>query len=94
MANHVLILRRLGTENRPKRAPKTGPNSRRFSRAKKLLFKTLLELSWADLGAFRVPSWGPKKHSGEKSHFPNKVYFEGFSLRFKEGGVHRNTPKA
>ena len=42
-------------------APKTNQNLRRFSRAKKLLFKSLLEPSWADLGAFWRPSWGQKK---------------------------------
>jgi len=50
----------------PQMAPITSPNLRlrRFSRANKLLFKSLLEPSWADLGAFRRPSWGPKKRSG------------------------------
>ena len=36
-------------------ASKTSPNLRRFSRAKKLLFKSLLEPSWADLGPLRPP---------------------------------------
>ena len=44
--------------------PKTSPNLRRFSRPKKLRFKSLLEPSWADLGAFWRPSWGPKNRSG------------------------------
>ena len=35
----------------------TTPNLRRFSTAKKLVFKSLLEPSWADLGAFWRPSW-------------------------------------
>ena len=41
--------------------PKTSQNLRRFSRAKKLLFKSLLEPSWVDLGAFWRPSWGGAK---------------------------------
>ena len=67
----------------PKRTPKstkiaskTSQNLRRFSRAKKLRFKSLLEPSWADLGAFWVPSWGPNVRSrtrglvfGENSRF-------------------------
>ena len=40
-----------------KMASKTSQNLRRFSRAKKLLFKSVLEPSWADLGAFWGPSW-------------------------------------
>jgi hypothetical protein len=44
----------LGGQNRPKMAPKTSQNLRRISKAKKLLFKSVLEPSWADLG--------PKKH--------------------------------
>ena len=39
-----------------KNGPKTSQNLRRFSRAKKLLFKSLLEPAWADLGAFWKPS--------------------------------------
>ena len=39
---------------------KTRPNLRRFSRPKKLVFKSLLEPSWADLGAFGRPSWGDR----------------------------------
>ena len=35
--------------------PKTNQNLRRFSRPKKLRFKSLLEPSWADLGALRPP---------------------------------------
>ena len=37
--------------------PETSQNLRRFSTAKKLVFKSLLEPSWADLGAFWRPSW-------------------------------------
>ena len=55
---------------------KTGPNLRRFSRANKLLSKSVLEPSWADLGAFWTPSWAPNMRSrtrgrvfGEKSRF-------------------------
>ena len=44
----------LGGQNQPKMAPKTNQNLRRFSKAKKLLFKSVLEPSWADLG--------PQKH--------------------------------
>ena len=54
----------LGGQNRPQMAPATSQKLRRFSRAKKLLFKSLLEPSWADLRAFWVPSWGQKKRSG------------------------------
>jgi len=39
---------------------------RRFSRAKKNLFKSLLEPSWADLGAFWRPSWQPNMRSGTR----------------------------
>ena len=39
--------------------PKTSPKLRRFSRAKKIVFKTVLGPSWADLGAFWRPSWAP-----------------------------------
>ena len=67
---------RFGRPKSTKMEPKTSPNLRRFSRAKKLLFKSLLEPSWADLGAFWRPSWGPKKHfrigktnTGAKSTF-------------------------
>ena len=38
--------------------PKTSPKLRRFVSAKKMLFKSLLEPSWADLGAFWRPSLG------------------------------------
>ena len=44
--------------------PKTHQNLRRFSGAKKLLFKSVLEPSWADLGAFWRPSWGSKYRCG------------------------------
>ena len=47
----------LGSPNRPKTAPETSQNLRRFSNTKKSLFKTVLEPSWADLGPFWVPSW-------------------------------------
>jgi hypothetical protein len=53
-----------GDQNRPKSDPKTGPNLRRFSSPKKLLFQSLLEPSWADLGAFWRPSWGQQQRSG------------------------------
>ena len=36
---------------------KPSPNLTRFSRTKKLLFRSLLGPSWADLGAFWEPSW-------------------------------------
>ena len=39
---------------------KTRQNLRRFSRAKKLLVKSVLEPSWADLGSFWVSSWRAK----------------------------------
>ena len=51
---------RFGRPKSTKMAPKTRPNLRRFSRAKKMLFKSVLEPSWADLGAFWTPSWGKK----------------------------------
>ena len=54
----------LGGQNQSKMLHKTNQNSRRFSRAKKLLFKSLLEPSWADLGAFWRPSWEPNMRSG------------------------------
>ena len=60
---HRVDLRYGAPFGRPKStkiASKTSQNLRRFSRAKKLRFKSLLEPSWADLGAFWVPSWGPK----------------------------------
>ena len=44
--------------------PQTGPKLRRFSRAKKLRFKSLLEPSWADLAAFWAPSGGPPNRCG------------------------------
>jgi hypothetical protein len=43
---------------------KMDQNLRRFSRAKKLLSKSLLEPSWADPGAFWEPSWGQQQRSG------------------------------
>ena len=43
-----------------KNAAKTEQKLSRFSSSKKLLFKSLLEPSWADLGAFWKPSWGQK----------------------------------
>ena len=55
------------SQRRPKSTqigPKTSQNLRQFSRAKQLLFKCLLETSWADLGAFWRASWGPKLRSG------------------------------
>ena len=54
----------LGRQSRPKMAPKTSQKLRRFSRAKKLLFKRLLEPSWADLKAFWEPSWVSKNRCG------------------------------
>ena len=54
----------LGGPKSTKIGSKTSQNLRRFSRAKKLLFKSLLEPSWADLGAFWRPSWGPKYRCG------------------------------
>ena len=47
------------TPKSTKIGPKTSPKLRRFSRAKKIVFKSLLEPSWADLGAFWRPSWAP-----------------------------------
>ena len=41
--------RHLGSQNGAKIDPKTIQNRRRFLRAKKMLFKTLLDPSWADL---------------------------------------------
>ena len=65
-----------GAQNRPKMGPKTKQNLRRFSRATKLLSKSLLEPSWADLGAFWKLSWAPiwrsgtrRRVFGEKSRF-------------------------
>ena len=61
----------------------TSQNSRRFPRAKKLLFKTVLEPSWADLGAFGRPSWGQNKrlrigtrNAGAKIKFLMKISFQ------------------
>ena len=54
----------LGTPKSTKIGPKTSQNLSRFSRAKKLLFKSLLEPSWADLEAFGRPSSGPNWRSG------------------------------
>ena len=47
-----------------KNAAKTEQKLSRFSSSKKLLFKSLLEPSWADLGAFWRPSWGSKYRCG------------------------------
>ena len=58
------FLEGLGSPKSTKIGPKTSQNLRRFSRAKKLLFKSLLEPSWADLEAFWRPSWGLKLRSG------------------------------
>ena len=52
------------TPKSTKMAPKTSPNLRRFSRAKQIVFKSLLEPSWADLEAFWRPSWAPNLRSG------------------------------
>ena len=72
--------------NRPKTIPKTDQNPRRFSRARKTLFKTVLEPSWADLGPFWAPSWGPKssfrigkRSMGAKSAFLTKISFQDAS---------------
>ena len=46
---------RFGEPKSIKIGPKTNQNLRRFSRAKRLLFKSLLEPSWADLGALGPP---------------------------------------
>ena len=46
-----------------KMASKTSQNLRRFSRSKTLIFKSLLEPSWADLGPFWKPSWAQKSSS-------------------------------
>ena len=56
--------RGFGRSKSTKIGAKTSQNLRRFSRAKKLLFKSLLEPSWADLGAFWRPSWGSKNRCG------------------------------
>ena len=70
------ILEGLGGPKSTKIGPKTSQNLRRFSRPKKLRFKTHLEPSWADLEAFWRPSWGSNLRSGtrgrvfgEKSRF-------------------------
>ena len=44
-----------GNPKSTKIGPKTIPNLIRFSRAKKLVFKSLLGPSWADLGPLRSP---------------------------------------
>ena len=74
-----VLLRYGGGFGRPKSSkigPQTAANLRRFSRAKKMLFKSLLEPSWADLGPFWRPSWAPNMRSrtrglvfGENSRF-------------------------
>ena len=73
-------------QNRSKTAPKTSQNPRRFSRAIKALFKSVLEPSWADLGPFWAPSWGPKssfrigkRSMGAKSAFLTKIGFRDAS---------------
>ena len=73
-------------QNRPKTAPETSQNPRRFSRAIKVLFKSVLEPSWADLGSFWAPSWGQKNHfrigkrsTGAKSTFLTKIGFRNAS---------------
>ena len=75
-----------GHQNRPKTAPETSQNPRRFSRAIKVLFKSVLEPSWADLGSFWAPSWGQKNHfrigkrsTGAKSTFLTKIGFRNAS---------------
>ena len=56
--------------------PKTSPNLRRFSKAKKLVFNSLLEPSWADLGTFWRPSWGLNLRSGTRGRvFGEKPHF-------------------
>ena len=47
-----------------KMASKTSQNLTRFSRAKKMLFKSLVEPSWVVLGAFWRPSWGSNNRCG------------------------------
>ena len=49
----VLFWGGFGRPKSTKISPKTSQNLRRFSRAKKLLFKSLLEPSWADLEPLR-----------------------------------------
>ena len=75
-----------GHQNRPNTAPETSQNPRRFSKAKKMLFKSVLEPSWADLGSFWAPSWGQKNHfrigkrsTGAKSTFLTKIGFRNAS---------------
>ena len=51
----------LGTPKSTKIGPKTGQILRRFLRAKKWLFNSVLEPSWVDLGPFWRPSWGQKR---------------------------------
>ena len=55
--NHsgTFIGRPKGSQKRFKMAPKTSSDLQRSSRAKQLLFKSLLEPSWVDLGRLRPP---------------------------------------
>ena len=58
------ILTFRGAFGRPKSTkigPKTSQNLRRFSRSKKLLFKSVLGPSWAAPGAFWRPPWGHER---------------------------------
>ena len=70
-------------QNRPKTAPKTSQNPRRFSRVKKTLFKTVLEPSWADLEPFWVPSWAQKNRFriGKRSTGAKSTFLKKISLR-------------
>ena len=74
-----ILLQHGGRFGRPKSTKigaKTNPNLRRFLTAKKLLFKSLLEPSWADLGAFWRPSWGLNLRSRTCGHvFGEKIRF-------------------
>ena len=49
-----------GGQDGAKIAPKTDPNRRQKRSRKKMLLKTVLERSWADLGLFWVSSWRAK----------------------------------
>jgi len=60
------------TPKSTKMASKTRQNLRRFSRTKKMLSKSLLEPSWADLGELRPPkscSHAAWRSFFQKSHF-------------------------
>ena len=50
-----------GLQKGPQIEPITDQNRSQFLTWKKALFKTVLEASWSQLGAFWAPSWGPKK---------------------------------